>query len=536
MQGTSLKAKILTAFLTVIAVLFISEAFIFVMHFAVVKKYQKITDNMVSEYRIIETTSNLVGSFYDLIQYANNKQRIDTYNNNLGILQTLLAKLDKNITDSGSWTVYLGAKSTVNSVIEESNRGVAAILAGNFSEVTANYADANQKNNFVRENTANLLLQELAYTEKLQADIVKTQLWSEIIGLILFAGILIGCLWYSLSFSKKLINPLVKLTKLAKVIGNGNLEANVENVLLKGDDEVASLANSFNSMVLSLKDNIKKLKEYNAQLIKTKKIVVSKEMKISELNEINKMKDEFMNIVTHELKTPLIPIIGLSEVMEQQKESLPPEYQKYVVTIHKEGVRLNELIRQMLQATRSENGEEPLVKEKFILNDLILSLETSLTMLTQRTDSKIVFNFKDPGIEMESDKEKISQVIYNFVDNAVKYGPNGQTVVVFASKQGEDKVLIEVADEGTGIPEKLKEKLFLKFSQLEPSLSRSREGMGLGLYICKRNVEMLGGEIGTKNKTDGQGAVFYFSIPLVAKEENAVKKKKNGLINFFMSF
>jgi len=246
------------------------------------------------------------------------------------------------------------------------------------------------------------------------------------------------------------------------------------------------------------------------------------------------MKDEFMNIVTHELKTPLIPIIGLSEVMEQQKESLPPEYQKYVVTIHKEGVRLNQLIKQMLQATRSENGEESLVKEKFILNDLILSMETSLTMLAKRTESKIVFDFKAAGIEMDSDKEKISHVVYNFVDNAVKYGTNGQTIAITVSLPEKEKVLIEVSDEGKGVPEELKEKLFLKFSQLEPSLSRSREGMGLGLYICKRNVEMLGGQIGMRNGTD-KGSVFYFSIPLIANEKIA-KNKKNGLINFFMSF
>jgi signal transduction histidine kinase len=529
-----IKAKLLTAFLTVIAVLFIAEAFISAMNFIVIKKYQQITDSMISEYQIIETTSNLVGSFYDLIQYANDGQRLNTYNNNLDALKNLLTKLDKNISDSGSWKVYLGVRSSVNGVVNETNKGVAAILAGNYSEVTNYYNLANQKNLFVKENTSNLLLKELEYTKKLQTDITKTQLWIEIIGLILFIGVFLGCLWYSLSFSQTFINPLLKLTKLAKIIGDGNLDANVENNLLKGSDEVASLANSFNSMVLSLKANIKKLKEYNAQLIKTKKIVMSKEEKISELSEINRMKDEFMNIVTHELKTPLIPIIGLSEVMEQQKELLPPEYQKYVVTIHKEGVRLNDLIKQMLQATRSENGEDILVKEKFILNDLILSMETSLTMLAKRTESKIVFDFKSSGIEMNSDKDKISHVVYNFVDNAVKYGINGQTITITVSQPEKEKVQLEVSDEGKGIPDNLREKLFSKFSQLEPSLSRSREGMGLGLYICKRNIDELGGQIGMRNGQD-KGSVFYFSIPLVA-EEKIVKEKKGGLTNLFMSF
>jgi nitrogen fixation/metabolism regulation signal transduction histidine kinase len=268
-----IKAKLLTAFLTVIAVLFIAETFNSAMSFILIQKYQKITDSMISEYQIIETTSNLVNSFYDLIQYANDKQRVDTFNHNLTALNNLLAKLDKNINDPGSWTVYLGVKSSVNNVVSEANKGVAAILAGNFSEVTNYYNVANQKNIFVKENTSNLLLKQLEYTEKLQADINRTQLWIQIIGIILFIGVFLGCLWYSLSFSRTFINPLLKLTKLAKIIGDGNLEANVESDLLKGNDEIASLANSFNSMVLSLKANIKKLKEYNTQLIKTKKIV-----------------------------------------------------------------------------------------------------------------------------------------------------------------------------------------------------------------------------------------------------------------------
>jgi signal transduction histidine kinase len=531
----SIKVKLLTAFLTIIAIMFISEAFFVVMHFVVVKRYQEITDNMVSEYQLIETTGNLVNSFYDLIQYSEDQQRMNNYLYNLSTLRSLLSKLDNSITDIESQTVYLGVKNTINGVIDETSQGVSSISIGNFSEVTSFYKEANQDNNFVRENTTNLLLKELGYIEKLQGDIARTQALSEIIGISLFILMFIGCLWYSLFFSQSLISPLLKLTRLAKVIGSGNLRADVENDLLRGDDEVASLAHSFNAMVFSLKENIRKLKEKNNQLIKTQKIIVSKESKISELNEISRLKDEFMNIVTHELKTPLIPIIGLAEVMEKRKETLPPDYQDYVITIHEEGIKLSNLIKQMLQATRSENGENPIAKEKFRLDELITSLETSLSMLARRTDSKVVFNFRDRGIEMDSDKEKISQIIYNFVDNAVKYGPNSQNILITVFKPDKDNVRIEVNDEGPGIPKDLHDKLFLKFSQLEPSLSRSREGMGLGLYICKRNVDVLGGKIGVESES-GQGATFYFTIPLIAsdnKKKETVPKSK--LINFFMS-
>jgi signal transduction histidine kinase len=116
---------------------------------------------------------------------------------------------------------------------------------------------------------------------------------------------------------------------------------------------------------------------------------------------------------------------------------------------------------------------------------------------------------------MESDKIKISQVIYNFVDHAVKYGPRNQTISVTLSKVDAKTAKVAVTGAGAGISEDDQKKLFLKFSQLEPSLSRSQDGMGLGLYICKQNIENLNGQIGVFSKPN-QGATFYFTLPLLA--------------------
>ena len=118
---------------------------------------------------------------------------------------------------------------------------------------------------------------------------------------------------------------------------------------------------------------------------------------------------------------------------------------------------------------------------------------------------------------MLSDKKRISQVIYNLVDNAVKYGPDGQTIILTLSRPDEKTAKVEIADQGKGIAPELKDKLFLKFSQLEPSASRSREGMGLGLYICKQNIDYLGGQIGLISEL-GRGSTFYFTLPLKDKE------------------
>jgi signal transduction histidine kinase len=524
----SIKFKILTAFLVVIAVLFISEVFFVFMHFATIKRYQDITDNMISEYQVIENTTNLINSFNNLVKYASDKDRINNYNGTREILLALLAKLDKTITNPESQIAYLGLKNTVSIVLTDCDNGVAQVFQGNFVDITNNYNAANHQNYFVQQNTATLILKELKYTESLRAEITRTQALIVVIGLIFFALVMLSCVWYSFSFSRRLILPLTKLTRLAKIIEKGNLNATVEADLLAGSDEVASLANSFNTMVGSLRSNIKQLREYNQALIKTKRIVVDRESRISQLQDINRMKDEFMNIVTHELKTPLIPIVGLSEVMGQKKETLSPEFQGYVDIIHDESVRLTKLIKQILAASRSGNLNQEKPLETFKLDEFILAQQLPLNEVVKRTNSRVEFKIAEKDITITSDREKISQVIYNLVDNAVKYGPNGQTITIALSRTDNKMAKIEVIDQGKGIPQELQEMLFVKFSQLEPSASRSQDGMGLGLYICKQNIGSLGGRIFVKSEV-GHGSDFYFTLPLEysPKENKEVTQDEN---------
>jgi signal transduction histidine kinase len=234
-----------------------------------------------------------------------------------------------------------------------------------------------------------------------------------------------------------------------------------------------------------------------------------------------------MNIATHELKTPLISIVGLSEVMEKKPETLSPDYKNYISIIHNEGLKLSNLIKTMLSSTRNELGKTTIAKERFDLAVLLLSLKTSLKVLVKRTESQVAFEIKTKGTEAEinSNKDKISQVVYNFVDNAVKYGPKNQTISILLSKPDEKTLKVEVAGAGAGISVDDQKKLFMKFSQLEPSLSRSQDGMGLGLYICKQNIENLGGQIGVVSAS-GQGATFYFTLPITTAkiEKNSETK------------
>jgi PAS domain S-box-containing protein len=635
-MSRSLRTKLLTSFLLIIAVLAIAEGFFIVINFNIIARYEQLANTMTSEYGLIDATTNTIEAFKNFTKDASYGAKRSAFFDARNQLKSLLTELDTSITDPDSRAAYIGAENTINNVLTEVNTGFDEVLDGDYSNTTAHYDAANHLNDFVRSNTTELLLKQLAYAKTLETGIREVQIWSEVIGLLMFALILAGCLWYSVSFSSRLIGPLSNLTRLAKKIEGGDLQAAPDQTLLQGDDEVASLANSFNTMVLSLRQDIKKLQEYNVEIknsrnrlkseknklqqyldiagvivlifspennhvflinkkgreilgiqaaeimgrdwvslfvakasrVKTKSflnlfaggltpandtlenVLVTKGQKeknivwhfsplqketgaveailatgvdvteltaakitINQLKEVDRLKNEVMNIATHELKTPLISIVGLSEVMEKKPENLPPDYRNYISIIHQEGTKLANLIKSMLAASRNELGQVATVKEPVDLAELLRSLETPLKVLTKRTDSQIIFKIKNLTAQLASDKDKISQVIYNFVDNAVKYGPKNQTITITLSQPEPQTAKVEVAGAGPGISPDDQKKLFLKFSQLEPSLSRSQDGMGLGLYICKQNIENLGGQIGVVSQPK-QGATFYFTLPL----------------------
>lgn len=632
MQG--IKKKLLTSFFAIITALLISEIFFIATDYLILSKYMKLTDNMISEYSLINKSSVLLSSFNDRIKTSSNGAEAEKFYNNYNETKSLLAKLKKSIVGGESKIIFVGLENNINDIIFDVEIGANSLSGGDYLEATNRYISATRKNSFVQENVINLLLKELEYAKNLQIEIDRVRLISQGIGIFLLIVITGGCIWYAVAFSGKLISPLIRLAKLAKKIGDGSLNASVDKDLLMGNDEVASLSNSFETMVKTLRDSIKKLEEYNKEIKNSKNslqaeknklqqyldvagvivlifdtnnkvllinkkgceiigakaseiigqdwvgtyvkrknqiqtrsslifllgnvnpvdtlenIIISKDkseknivwhfsilhdgngsdqtilatgvdvteltkakITINQLKEVDNLKNEVLNIATHELKTPLISIVGLSEVMEQQPKTIPTEYQNYISIIRKEGKRLVDLIKTMLTASRNEIGEASAVKEKFDLVELLLSLKTSLSVLVKRTNSQVSFNIQPKKLIITSDKEKIHQVIYNLVDNAVKYGTEKQTIDLNLFLVNDKFVKIEVRGDGQGISKEMQKKLFVKFSQLEPTLSRSQDGMGLGLYICKQNVENLGGEIGVKSSI-GKGATFYFTLPL----------------------
>ncbi len=221
----------------------------------------------------------------------------------------------------------------------------------------------------------------------------------------------------------------------------------------------------------------------------------------------DKMQKEFINIGAHELRTPIQPILGLTEaVLSKAKDESQRELLEVVVRNAK---RLRGLIENILDVTRIENQSLTLQKEKFNINRMILDvLEEYESRDNRKNDNvKIVFTPEDDFF-VEADKERLMQVISNLMNNAIKFTDEGIIKVTLKSKQENNELIVSIKDTGSGIDSEIAPRLFSKFA------TKSQTGTGLGLFISQNIVEAHGGKIWAENNSDGRGSTFSFTLPL----------------------
>ncbi|OGY41186.1 MAG: hypothetical protein A2Y82_01940 [Candidatus Buchananbacteria bacterium RBG_13_36_9] len=235
-----------------------------------------------------------------------------------------------------------------------------------------------------------------------------------------------------------------------------------------------------------------------------------------ELMSLDKMKDEFLNISAHELKTPLTSIMGLSEIMILNKQgSINIKQKKSLTIVNNEANRLLNIIKKILGITRIEAGKAVFDLQETDLCPLASKMIDSLKPMAAKQKVRLICQKPDQPIWVKVDAERMQEVIYNLVDNALKFSPPNSKIYI--SGEIKNKVFIfSVKDQGPGIDPAKKDKLFQKFSQLDTGFSRKQEGTGLGLYISKKIIENMGGKIWAESEF-GHGANFKFSLPLVKK-------------------
>ncbi|HXU95365.1 MAG TPA: ATP-binding protein [Candidatus Nitrosotalea sp.] len=220
------------------------------------------------------------------------------------------------------------------------------------------------------------------------------------------------------------------------------------------------------------------------------------------------MQTEFINIAAHELRTPIMPILVNIEMLEEQLGKDNPE----IKIIARNAKRLQRLTENILSVTRLESKSFTLKTEVFDLNEVISTVIRDESVQLSNDDVEIIHQTETENMPIDADRDRISQVVYNLLHNAIKFTEMGK--IVISSKYTKDFVEVSVSDSGKGIDPQIVSILFSKF------VTKSDKGTGLGLYICKGIIEAHGGRIWAENMPEEQhGAKFSFLLPIQHKAE-----------------
>jgi signal transduction histidine kinase/CheY-like chemotaxis protein/CHASE3 domain sensor protein len=236
--------------------------------------------------------------------------------------------------------------------------------------------------------------------------------------------------------------------------------------------------------------------------------------------EVDQMKSDFVSTVSHELRTPLSSVLGFTELM-LTKDLKPERTKKYLTTIYQEAKRLTSLINDFLDVQRMESGRQTFDKR---YEDIVPIIQNAINAQKVNAPNHTFTIEKDTDCTMVlGDKDKLSQAFTNLISNAIKYSPDGGNITARVYEK-QEKVFINIVDEGLGIPADAFPKLFTKFYRVDNSDRRRIGGTGLGLTIVKEIIENHDGSIRVASEI-GRGSTFTLSLPMVTlqtfKEEES---------------
>ena len=282
-------------------------------------------------------------------------------------------------------------------------------------------------------------------------------------------------------------NNLV-LAQAANQIGKGNFDVDVKP---RSDKDLLGI---------SIKKMQQDLQEYASQKDKIQK----------ETEDLVYRRDEFFSIASHELKTPVTSLKAYTQLLLMDAEDGADSQQKNM--LQRMDIQINKLtllINDLLDTSKIENGHLVYNKEVFSLNELVK--ETIADLKPTSLDNELIFqNHFDANVN--ADRDRIAQVLNNFLTNAIKYAPDGKKITI--SLDGKDgKVICSVQDFGKGIVAEEQEKIFERFYRITGHNLNTFPGLGLGLFICKEIIENHGGKIGLVSER-GKGSTFYFELPV----------------------
>ncbi|MCL4512727.1 MAG: ATP-binding protein, partial [Candidatus Eremiobacteraeota bacterium] len=238
---------------------------------------------------------------------------------------------------------------------------------------------------------------------------------------------------------------------------------------------------------------------------------------ITEEKKQEQTKNDFLSIVSHDLRTPLTAIKGYAATLLRFEEKLSPEIRKDSLNaINSEMDRFARLLDNLLDLSRIESGRLSIHLYSFNLKEMASKVVEMFKISTQ--NHQFALNFPEVYPEAYGDQDQVEQVLNNLISNAIKYSPTGGTIEISGSDQNE-QIILSVKDEGMGIPKDQLEKIFERYHRVDSKATRLVSGTGLGLYISKKLIEAQGGKIWVESQI-GKGSTFHLSLPKGETREN----------------
>ncbi len=284
---------------------------------------------------------------------------------------------------------------------------------------------------------------------------------------------------------RKSLSPLQMLTNAIIKIKEGVYG---EHIDYNSNDEIGELANTINSMSSTIYEKEEE----------TKKIEIAK--------------DEFLAMITHELKTPLVPIQGYSDILlGEHLGQLNKNQKERLEIIRSSSASLLQLISDLLDAQKLELGQLRITKSSHNLKKTMDSAIVAMTPQAEANQIQLVQNL-DHDVYSNYDEERIIQVLTNLIKNGIKAAPPKTGKIEMSVKDSQIETVVSVKDNGKGIPQNAIDKIFKKFYQVDTSSTRETGGSGLGLSICKGIIDAHGGRIWVESEIN-KGSVFSFVLP-----------------------
>ncbi len=330
----------------------------------------------------------------------------------------------------------------------------------------------------------------LLYVSRIQA-LMDSQHTVQLQLISVFLVIAVAALIMALFFSRVLTKPIDILSRTMARMGKGDLSVRVP---VRGSGELRELAENYNTMA-------------------------------AQLENLDKTRNQFVSNASHELKTPLATMKILLENMIYQPDMPADLRQEFMEDMNHEIDRLTGIISDLLTLTKMDNSSDRMNLENVNMTELTAQTVHLLRPAAERKQQMLEAEIA-PGAEMTGDRIKLNQILYNLIDNAMKYTPDRGYILVSLAENG-DHLIWRIRDNGIGIPEEDREHIFDRFYRVDKARSRETGGTGLGLSIVRQLVNMHEGTI-TVESQPGEGSVFTVVLPKHPGEGKTAGRSRDG--------